>query len=51
MMVHVCDVCNYIFEESEYGRFEDLDDNWACPHCGSEKDMFEKKEIDEGENS
>ena len=26
MKAHVCDVCNYIFEESEYGKFEDLDD-------------------------
>ena len=24
--------------------FEDLPDNWVCPECGADKDMFEKLE-------
>jgi rubredoxin len=49
MKGHVCEVCGYVYEEDQYGRFEDLDEDWACPHCGSEADMFELKEIDEDE--
>jgi rubredoxin len=47
MRAHVCNVCGYIYEEDRYGRFEDLDEGWACPNCGSEIDTFEEKEIEE----
>ena len=47
MKAKVCEVCGYVFEQNVYGRFEDLADDWACPHCGSETDLFEDKEIDE----
>jgi|688.fasta_scaffold504557_2 rubredoxin len=46
MLAKVCEVCGYVFEENVHGKFEDLSDEWGCPHCGSEADMFETKEID-----
>ena len=47
MKAKVCEVCGYIYEEDVYGKFENLPDDWACPHCGSEADLFENKEIEE----
>jgi len=47
-----CDICNYIYDP-EYGNpeagedalpgtpFQDLPDDWICPHCGAEKEDFE----------
>ncbi|MBX9571782.1 MAG: iron-sulfur cluster repair di-iron protein [Candidatus Obscuribacterales bacterium] len=46
----ICTVCNYIYDEamgeprleiSPALKFEDLPDEWACPECGSAKDMFQ----------
>jgi rubredoxin len=48
-----CLVCGYIYDpavgDPDNGvpagtRFEDLPDDWVCPECGAEKDMFEKLE-------
>jgi rubredoxin len=48
-----CLVCGYIYDPSvgdpDNGvpagtRFEDLPDDWVCPECGAEKDMFQKVE-------
>lgn len=46
----VCSVCGYVYSE-ELGdpdngvapgtKFEDLPEDWVCPECGVEKDMFE----------
>ena len=45
-----CTVCGYIYDpekgDPDNGiapgtAFEDLPDDWACPECGAEKDMFE----------
>ena len=33
-------------DEEEIEEIEDLDEDWTCPHCGSEMDMFEKKEVE-----
>lgn len=49
MKAKVCEVCGYVFEEDVHGKFENLSDDWACPHCGSEADMFEDKDILEDE--
>ncbi len=47
---YVCSVCGYVYEpelgDPENGiapgtAFEDLPDNWTCPICDAEKDMFE----------
>jgi len=46
----ICTVCNYIFDEalgeprqgiSAGCTFEELSKDWACPECGSAKDMFQ----------
>lgn len=48
-----CMVCGYVYDPAagdpdngvEPGTpFEDLPDDWVCPECGAEKDMFEKLE-------
>ncbi len=48
---YICSVCGYIYEP-EHGDpqgniapgvpFVDLPQDWVCPRCGAEKDMFEK---------
>lgn len=46
----VCTVCQYVYDpalgDEDNGiapgtSFEDLPDDWVCPDCGVEKDMFE----------
>jgi rubredoxin len=48
-----CLVCGYIYDPQEGDPendvppgtpFEELPDDWFCPDCGVEKDMFEKVE-------
>jgi rubredoxin len=48
-----CQVCGYVYDPavgdpdngvSAGTRFEDLPDDWVCPECGAEKDMFQKLE-------
>jgi len=50
MKKYQCTVCGYIYDpevgDPEAGiapgtAFEDLPDDWVCPECGVEKDMFE----------
>ena len=45
-----CTVCGFIYDpaigDPDNGidagtSFEDLPDDWTCPDCGVEKDMFE----------
>jgi rubredoxin len=49
MKKYECDVCGYIYDpatgDPDNGvapgtAFEDLPDDWVCPECGAEKDMF-----------
>jgi rubredoxin len=42
---HVCLGCGYVYDEKKYGKFEDLDEDFLCPDCNCEKDMFEEREI------
>lgn len=45
-MKYRCDVCQWIYDEEKEGKkFADLHDDWTCPICGADKDMFSK--IDE----
>ncbi|HZK10436.1 MAG TPA: rubredoxin [Clostridia bacterium] len=46
----VCTVCQYVYDpalgDEDNGiapgtSFEDLPEDWVCPDCGVEKDMFE----------
>ena len=48
-----CLVCGYIYDPAEGDSegeippgtpFEELPDDWVCPECGAEKEMFEKLE-------
>lgn len=52
-MKYRCTVCDYIYDPEvgdpdsgvEPGTaWEDLPDDWVCPECGVEKDMFEPVE-------
>jgi rubredoxin len=52
-MKYICTVCSYIYDP-ELGdpdgdipagtAFEDLPDDWVCPECGVERNMFEPYE-------
>lgn len=46
-----CTVCGYIYDPAAGDpasgvdpgvAFENLPDDWVCPLCGAEKDLFEK---------
>ena len=46
-----CVICGFIYDEAvglpedgiEPGtRFEDIPDDWCCPHCGASKEDFER---------
>jgi rubredoxin len=48
-----CVVCGYIYDPALGDRengvdpgtaFENLPEDWVCPDCGAEKDMFEPVE-------
>lgn len=42
MSKYVCTVCQWVYNEAEEGKkFSELDEDWVCPICGVEKDMFE----------
>ena len=49
---YVCSVCGYVYDpeqgDSDNGiaagtKFEDLPDDWTCPVCGADKELFEKE--------
>ncbi len=49
MQTYLCTVCGYIYDPAEGDpdngqepgtKFEDLPDDWVCPVCGAEKDVF-----------
>ena len=50
MKKYRCTVCGYVYDpeagDPDNGvdagtAFEDLPDDWVCPECGAEKDLFE----------
>ena len=42
--VYACALCGYEYDESKEGaKFKNLESDWACPLCGSPKDVFIKK--------
>jgi len=50
---YVCSVCGYVYDPEDGDpdngiepgtSFEDLPDDWTCPVCGAEKELFEKEE-------
>jgi rubredoxin len=40
---HVCIVCGWQYDESKYGKWENLSDDFECPECAAEKELFEQK--------
>ena len=53
MKKYKCSVCGYVYDpekgDPDNGiepktAFEDLPEDWTCPDCGVEKDMFEPLE-------
>jgi len=44
---HICLGCGYQYDEKKYGKFEDLDEDFLCPECKCEKDMFEEREVEQ----
>ncbi len=49
---YVCSVCGYVYDPEdgdpdngvETGTsFENVPDDWTCPVCGAEKELFEKE--------
>lgn len=44
-MKYKCLVCEWIYDEEKEGKpFEELADDWLCPICGAQKDMFVKED-------
>lgn len=44
-MKYVCTVCQWVYDEEKEGtKFADLPDDYTCPICGVEKDMFEPQD-------
>jgi rubredoxin len=52
-MRYVCSACGYIYDPAEGDvdngipagtEFADLPEDWVCPVCGVDKDMFEPEE-------
>ncbi|HHU92578.1 MAG TPA: rubredoxin [Halanaerobiaceae bacterium] len=50
MQKYQCTVCLYVYDPAEGDpvngiepgtAFEDLPEDWVCPDCGVDKDMFE----------
>ena len=48
---YICTVCDWVYDpeigDPEHGiapgtKFEDIPDDWVCPHCGVGKEDFEK---------
>ncbi len=53
MKKYKCQVCGYTYDPAKGDQragiapetaFEDLPEEWVCPVCGAEKDMFEPEE-------
>ena len=51
MKKYECTVCGYIYDPEKGDpdndvapgtAFDDVPDDWVCPECGADKDMFEE---------
>lgn len=41
-MKYVCTICQWVYDEEKEGtKFADLPEDWTCPICAAEKDVFE----------
>jgi rubredoxin len=39
---HICIICGWKYD-GRYGKWEKLSDDFECPECKSEKDLFEEQ--------
>lgn len=40
---HRCQVCGYVYDDSEHDQpFNALSDDWVCPVCCADRELFEK---------
>ncbi|MCX6638930.1 MAG: rubredoxin [bacterium] len=45
MARYVCQVCGHVYDEEKEGvKWDDLPDDWTCPVCDSEKELYIKEE-------
>jgi len=53
MKKYICTVCGYVYDPAKGDpendvapgtAFEDISDDWTCPECGADKDMFEEQD-------
>lgn len=52
MAIYKCQACGYEYdEESEGKKWEELDEDWCCPMCGTDTSMFESEEADKVDSS
>ncbi len=52
MAIYECDVCGYVFDESQEGMsWKDLPDDWVCPVCDADKSFFSHSEAAAEEKS
>ena len=51
---YICQICGFIYDEEEGWpedgiapgtRWEEVPDDWFCPHCGATKGDFEMVEL------
>ncbi len=48
MARYECSVCGYVYdEETEGTRWAELAENWVCPVCGAERELFEASAAEE----
>ena len=49
---YVCSVCGYVYDPEDGdpdngvkpgNSFDDVEDDWTCPICGAETDLFGKE--------
>ena len=52
MKMYVCSICGYVYDEAKGDpdngiapgtKWEDLPDDFVCPLCGADKDVFEEE--------
>lgn len=41
-MKQICTICGYTYDpDTADTAWEELSDDWCCPECGADKDLFE----------
>ncbi len=52
MKKYVCSICGYVYDEAKGDpdngiapgtKWDDLPDDYVCPLCGADKDVFEEE--------